>query len=149
MAGRFVRAERLNRLEGDDVEAFPSDRSGSNHAPDTVNDASLESSGLRQLLPPARQSPILQGCCSIPRDQCQRRLSPTDIFSSCAPALVSCVASGVCTAAHDEQMHSCYASDVESIVVLTILVLFGWRLFFEANDGIELIHVHCRKGDVE
>ena len=31
----------------------------------------------------------------------------------------------------------------------TILVLFGWRLFFYANEGDEPIHVHCRKGDSE
>jgi len=31
----------------------------------------------------------------------------------------------------------------------TILVIFGWRLFFYANEGKEPIHVHCRKGDME
>ena len=31
----------------------------------------------------------------------------------------------------------------------TILVLFGWRLFFYANEGNEPIHVHCRKGEME
>jgi len=31
----------------------------------------------------------------------------------------------------------------------TVLVLFGWRLFFYANEGNEPIHVHCRKGDME
>ena len=31
----------------------------------------------------------------------------------------------------------------------TILVIFGWRLFFYANEGNEPIHVHCRKGDME
>lgn len=31
----------------------------------------------------------------------------------------------------------------------TILVLFGWRLFFYANEGKEPIHVHCRNGDME
>ena len=31
----------------------------------------------------------------------------------------------------------------------TILVLFGWRLFFYANEGNEPMHVHCRKGDME
>jgi len=31
----------------------------------------------------------------------------------------------------------------------TILVLFGWRLFFYANEGTEPIHVHCRNGDME
>ncbi len=33
--------------------------------------------------------------------------------------------------------------------MLTILVILGWRLFFYANEGNELIHVHCRKGDME
>jgi len=27
----------------------------------------------------------------------------------------------------------------------TILVIFGWRLFFYANEGKEPIHVHCRE----
>jgi hypothetical protein len=31
----------------------------------------------------------------------------------------------------------------------TILQIFGWRLFFYANEGNESIHVHCRKGDME
>ena len=31
----------------------------------------------------------------------------------------------------------------------TILLLFGWRLFFYANEGNEPIHVHCRKGEME
>ena len=31
----------------------------------------------------------------------------------------------------------------------TILVIFGWRLFFYANEGNEPMHVHCRKGDME
>lgn len=31
----------------------------------------------------------------------------------------------------------------------TILVLFGWRLFFYANEGSEPMHVHCRNGDME
>ena len=31
----------------------------------------------------------------------------------------------------------------------TILVIFGWRLFFYANEGNEPIHVHCRKGEME
>jgi hypothetical protein len=31
----------------------------------------------------------------------------------------------------------------------TILVLFGWRLFFYANEGNEPIHIHCRKGNRE
>jgi len=37
----------------------------------------------------------------------------------------------------------------ERIVVPTILVLLGWRLFFYANEGNELMHVHCRKGERE
>lgn len=31
----------------------------------------------------------------------------------------------------------------------TILVLFGWRLFFYANEGNEPIHVHCKSGEME
>ena len=31
----------------------------------------------------------------------------------------------------------------------TILLIFGWRLYFYANEGNEPIHVHCRKGDME
>ncbi|OQY58258.1 MAG: hypothetical protein B6245_12880 [Desulfobacteraceae bacterium 4572_88] len=31
----------------------------------------------------------------------------------------------------------------------TILLIFGWRLFFYANEGNEPIHIHCRKGDME
>jgi len=31
----------------------------------------------------------------------------------------------------------------------TILVIFGWRLFFYANEGNEPIHVHCRKGEMD
>ena len=31
----------------------------------------------------------------------------------------------------------------------TILLLFGWRLFFYANEGSEPIHVHAKKGDME
>jgi len=31
----------------------------------------------------------------------------------------------------------------------TILILFGWRLFFYANEGSEPIHVHCKCGDKE
>ena len=31
----------------------------------------------------------------------------------------------------------------------TILVIFGWRLFFYANENQEPIHVHCRKGGSE
>jgi hypothetical protein len=31
----------------------------------------------------------------------------------------------------------------------TILMILGWRLFFDSNEGQEPIHVHCRKGDLE
>src|SRR3990172_4106334 len=31
----------------------------------------------------------------------------------------------------------------------TILMIGGWSFFFYANEGNELIHVHCRKGDAE
>ncbi len=31
----------------------------------------------------------------------------------------------------------------------TVLVLFGWRLFFYANEGNEPIHIHCKSGDKE
>jgi hypothetical protein len=31
----------------------------------------------------------------------------------------------------------------------TILQIFGWRLFFYANEGSEPIHVHARKGEKE
>lgn len=31
----------------------------------------------------------------------------------------------------------------------TILLIFGWRLYFYANEGNEPIHIHCRKGDME
>ena len=31
----------------------------------------------------------------------------------------------------------------------TILHIFGWRLFFYANEGNEPIHIHARKGDIE
>ncbi len=31
----------------------------------------------------------------------------------------------------------------------TVLLLLGWRLFFYANEGNEPIHVHCRKGEME
>ncbi len=31
----------------------------------------------------------------------------------------------------------------------TILVLFGWRLFFYANEGSEPMHVHCQNADKE
>ncbi len=31
----------------------------------------------------------------------------------------------------------------------TILVIFGWRLHFYANEGNEPIHIHCTKGDMD
>jgi hypothetical protein len=31
----------------------------------------------------------------------------------------------------------------------TILILYGWRLFFYANEGEEPMHVHCKKGGME
>lgn len=31
----------------------------------------------------------------------------------------------------------------------TILQIFGWRLYFYANEGNEPAHVHCSKGDAE
>lgn len=31
----------------------------------------------------------------------------------------------------------------------TILVIFGWRLFFYSNEGNEPIHIHAEKGDME
>ena len=31
----------------------------------------------------------------------------------------------------------------------TILSILGWRLYFYANEGLEPIHIHCRKGDKE
>ncbi len=31
----------------------------------------------------------------------------------------------------------------------TILVLFGWRLFFYSNEGEEPVHIHYREGDME
>ena len=31
----------------------------------------------------------------------------------------------------------------------TILVIFGWRLYFYANEGNESIHIHCTKGDMD
>jgi len=31
----------------------------------------------------------------------------------------------------------------------TILMIFGWRFFFYANERNEPVHVHCRKGDAE
>ncbi len=29
----------------------------------------------------------------------------------------------------------------------TVLYIFGWRLFFFANEGNEPIHIHCEKGE--
>ena len=31
----------------------------------------------------------------------------------------------------------------------TVLLIFGWRLYFYANESNEPIHIHCRKGDKE
>jgi hypothetical protein len=31
----------------------------------------------------------------------------------------------------------------------TILLIFGWRIFFYSNEGNEPIHVHASKGDME
>ena len=31
----------------------------------------------------------------------------------------------------------------------TVLVIFGWRLFFYSNEGLEPIHIHAEKGDME
>ncbi|MGM0451713.1 MAG: DUF4160 domain-containing protein [Thermodesulfobacteriota bacterium] len=31
----------------------------------------------------------------------------------------------------------------------TILKIFGWRLFFYANEGNEPMHIHCRKSNME
>lgn len=31
----------------------------------------------------------------------------------------------------------------------TILMIFGWRFFFYANERGEPMHVHCKKGDAE
>ncbi len=31
----------------------------------------------------------------------------------------------------------------------TILMIFGWRFFFYANERNEPVRVHCRKGDAE
>ena len=31
----------------------------------------------------------------------------------------------------------------------TILQIFGWRLFFYANEGNEPVHVHARKAEKE
>ena len=31
----------------------------------------------------------------------------------------------------------------------TVIFLQGWRLFFYANEGLEPIHIHAEKGDME
>lgn len=31
----------------------------------------------------------------------------------------------------------------------TVLMIFGWRFFFYANERNEPAHVHCRKGNAE
>ena len=31
----------------------------------------------------------------------------------------------------------------------TILYIYGWRLFFYANEGSEPIHIHAENGDME
>ena len=31
----------------------------------------------------------------------------------------------------------------------TILFIYGWRLFFYSNEGLEPMHVHAEKGDME
>ena len=31
----------------------------------------------------------------------------------------------------------------------TILFIYGWRLFFYSNEGLEPIHVQAEKGDME
>jgi len=31
----------------------------------------------------------------------------------------------------------------------TILQIFGWRLFFYANEGNEPMHIHCKNGGME
>jgi len=31
----------------------------------------------------------------------------------------------------------------------TILYIYGWRLFFYANEGSEPIHIHAEKGEME
>ena len=33
--------------------------------------------------------------------------------------------------------------------MLTILFIYGWRLFFYSNEGSEPIHVHAEKADME
>lgn len=31
----------------------------------------------------------------------------------------------------------------------TVLFILGWRLYFYANENMELIHIHVEKGDME
>ena len=31
----------------------------------------------------------------------------------------------------------------------TVLFIYGWRFFFYSNEGVEPIHVHAEKGDME
>lgn len=31
----------------------------------------------------------------------------------------------------------------------TVMIIFGWRFFFYANERNEPIHVHCQKGESE
>jgi hypothetical protein len=31
----------------------------------------------------------------------------------------------------------------------TVLMLFGWRFFFYANEGDEPVHIHCQKAEAE
>ncbi len=31
----------------------------------------------------------------------------------------------------------------------TILIVFGWRLYFYSNERNEPPHIHCQKGDME
>jgi len=31
----------------------------------------------------------------------------------------------------------------------TVLMLFGWRFFFYANEGNEPVHIHCQKAEAE
>jgi len=43
-----------------------------------------------------------------------------------------------------------FADEPERVrCVPTILIIFGWRLFFYANEGNEPPHVHCRNGEKE
>lgn len=31
----------------------------------------------------------------------------------------------------------------------TVLTILGWKLFFYANESLEPVHIHCRKGDCD